>query len=158
MPELRRRLRAECCEGVQTYLQSGNVIVDGDVAQTSALLRRILHADFSVDVPVVARSRDEVAAVIAADPLGHVAAEPKLYQVTFLSEPLDPAQVESIGARATSDEKFVAVGRELYGWHPGGIHNSKLATAMGARSALGDRTATARNWTTVTKLLEMCDA
>jgi uncharacterized protein (DUF1697 family) len=29
---------------------------------------------------------------------------------------------------------------------------------MGAKSLLGGRTATARNWTTVTKLLEMCDA
>jgi uncharacterized protein (DUF1697 family) len=158
MPALRRRLVDAGCDGVQTHLQSGNVIVEGDSGQTSAMLARILRDDFGADVPVLARTRDELAAVIAADPLGQVAVEPKRYQVTFLSEALDPAQVDSIGARATAEEEFVALGRELYGWHPAGIHNSKLATAMGASSALGGRTATARNWTTVTKLLEMCDA
>jgi uncharacterized protein (DUF1697 family) len=158
MPALRQRLADAGCEDVRTHLQSGNVIVDGDGARAAALLRRILRDEFDADVPVLARTRDELAAVITADPLGHVAAEPRLYQVTFLSEPLKPEALTSIAARAVGEEQVVALGRELYGWHPGGIHNSKLATAMGARSVLGGRTATARNWTTVTKLLEICDA
>jgi uncharacterized protein (DUF1697 family) len=121
-------------------------------------MERILRDDFELEVPVLARTRDELVAVVAANPLAGVATDPKRYQVTFLSEPLDSEQVEWIGERLGPDEEFSALGRELYGWHPGGIHKSKLAAAMGARAALGDRLASARNWITVTTLLAMCDA
>ncbi len=43
------------------------------------------------------------------------------------------------------------MGREIYSWHPDGIARSKLALAITPKYAA----ATARNWTTVTTLLEM---
>lgn len=159
MPELRKRLAAAGCESAQTYLQSGNVVVTADTAagELQALMEQILREDFKADVPVLARTRDELAAVVSANPLMGIATDPKRYQVTFLSEPLEPSQIEWINQRVGPDEQFTALDRELYGWHPGGIHSSKLAAAMAARSALGERLATARNWTTVTTLLAMCD-
>jgi uncharacterized protein (DUF1697 family) len=53
---------------------------------------------------------------------------------------------------ALPDERFVAIGRELYAWHPEGVARSKLWPALARHKA-----ATARNWTTVTTLLEMAD-
>ena len=50
-------------------------------------------------------------------------------------------------------ERVVIVGREIYSWHPNGIARSKLATALSGK--LGGVTTTARNWRTVTTLLEM---
>jgi uncharacterized protein (DUF1697 family) len=47
----------------------------------------------------------------------------------------------------------VAIGRELYAWHPDGVARSKLWSKL-AGNELGVR-ATARNWTTVGTLLEM---
>ena len=47
----------------------------------------------------------------------------------------------------------MSIGRELYAWHPDGVGRSKLWTKL-AGQTLGVR-ATARNWTTVTTLLEM---
>ena len=44
------------------------------------------------------------------------------------------------------------IGREAYAWHPDGIQKSKLARELGKRLR-GD--GTARNWNTVTKLLEL---
>jgi uncharacterized protein (DUF1697 family) len=52
-------------------------------------------------------------------------------------------------------ERFVAGGRELYAWHPEGVARSRLWTLLGG-PRLGV-TATARNWTTVTSLLELAD-
>ena len=46
-------------------------------------------------------------------------------------------------------------GNEIFAWHPEGVARSKL-WAMLAGKGLGV-TATARNWTTVTKLLELAD-
>ena len=53
-------------------------------------------------------------------------------------------------------ERLVAIGRELYAWHPRGVARSKLWARLADRR-LGVP-ATARNWTTVTKLLELADA
>jgi uncharacterized protein (DUF1697 family) len=58
-------------------------------------------------------------------------------------------------AAAVAPERLVAAGRELYAWHPDGIGPSKLWARLAGRG-LGV-TATARNWTTVTKLLELAD-
>jgi uncharacterized protein (DUF1697 family) len=54
---------------------------------------------------------------------------------------------------AVDDERVVAHGHELYTWHPAGVARSKMWTAI-AGTGLGV-TATARNWRTVTTLLEM---
>ena len=43
-------------------------------------------------------------------------------------------------------------GREVYAWHPGGVQRSKVNKLLAQRLGV---TATARNWNTVTKLLEL---
>jgi uncharacterized protein (DUF1697 family) len=52
-------------------------------------------------------------------------------------------------------DRFVAHGRELYAWHPDGSRDSALAKLL-SEKRLGV-TATARNWNTVRKLLELAD-
>ena len=54
---------------------------------------------------------------------------------------------------AAPEERFVHAGSEIYAWHPEGVARSKLWALLAGRG-LGV-TATARNWTTVTKLLEL---
>jgi uncharacterized protein (DUF1697 family) len=61
--------------------------------------------------------------------------------------------VKTLQAAAIGDERVVCHGREIYAWHPEGVARSKLWNAL-AGKGLGV-TATARNWTTVTTLLEM---
>ena len=52
-------------------------------------------------------------------------------------------------------ERLVVIGRELHAWHPDGIARSGLSAGL-AGPTLGVE-ATARNWTTVTKLLALVD-
>jgi uncharacterized protein (DUF1697 family) len=91
--------------------------------------------------------------VVRANPLADVADNPKRYQVSFCDGEPDAAAIEKIVAAAAPTEKLVAIGRELYAWHPDGVGRSKMWNKL-AGSGLGVR-ATARNWTTVTTLLEM---
>ena len=158
MPPLRKALEAAGFENVQTYVQSGNVVLDTELAEEQLTDRftELLRAEFDLGVPVVTRTRDELAAVVELNPLGHVATEPKRYQVSFLSAEPPAEVVERMAALAVHDEAFAAHGRELYGWHPSGIARSKLWGGL-ADKKLGV-TATARNWATVTRLLEMADA
>ena len=157
MPELRRQFEDAGYQGVRTYLGSGNVVLDADAPpeQLERGCERLIKDAFGFDIAVVVRTRDELAAVVALNPLGEVADNPKLYQVSFLSAELAPAVQEKIAQLAVEPERTLVAGRELYTWHPDGIGRSKLAAQL-ARVGLGV-TATARNWTTVTKLLAMAD-
>jgi uncharacterized protein (DUF1697 family) len=155
MPALREALSEAGFEEVQTYVQSGNVVLSsGDSAKKVADRCETLIAEkFGFEVPVIVRTGDELAEVVRRDPFKDVVDEPKRYQVTFLAREADPAVVERLTALVAPPEQLEASGRELYTWHPNGIGRSKLAAAL-ANSNLGI-TATARNWRTVTTLLEM---
>jgi uncharacterized protein (DUF1697 family) len=155
MPALREALSGAGLEDVRTYVQSGNVVLESDLDpdRLTAECERVIAERFSLDIPVVVRTRDELADVVARNPLGNVVTEPKRYQVSFLSAAPHPSVIERLQAQAVPSERLVAIGRELYAWHPEGVARSKLWAAL-AGPKLGVK-ATARNWTTVTTLLEM---
>jgi uncharacterized protein (DUF1697 family) len=116
----------------------------------------VIAEELGLDIRVVARTRDELAEVVARNPLAAVAANPKRYQVSFLDAELPPKLLQELSALAVDSERFVAIGRELYAWHPEGVARSKLWNKL-AGKGLG-ATATARNWATVTALLGMADS
>jgi uncharacterized protein (DUF1697 family) len=158
MPALRELLAANGFEDPRTLLQSGNVVVSSRKRPDAVgrHLERLIAERFGMEIAVVVRSRDELAAVIDANPLAAVATEPKLYQVSFLSAAPDPSVIEALEAADLGPERIVVRGREIYAWYAGGIQRS-LAAKLLTDAKLGV-TATARNWNTVTKLLEMADA
>jgi uncharacterized protein (DUF1697 family) len=157
MPELRSLLSDAGFSEVRTYVASGNVVVSSDASpsavEVAAEAERLIAERFGFDVDVIVRTRNELAEVVARNPLADVAVNPKRYQVSFLEREPDPAVLERIAASRAEPERLVAIGRELYAWHPDGIGQSKLWAKL-AGNGLGVR-ATARNWTTVTTLLEM---
>jgi uncharacterized protein (DUF1697 family) len=155
MPALREALEQAGMQNVRTYVQSGNVVLDSDARpdQLADTVRGLISERFGLDIAVLTRTRDEVAEVVARNPLGDVADNPKRYQVCFLERELDPPALEKLTAAASPSEQLVAIGRELYAWHPDGVARSKLWGRI-AGPSLGVA-ATARNWTTVTTLLEM---
>jgi uncharacterized protein (DUF1697 family) len=155
MAELRALLGDAGYEDVRTYVQSGNIVLGSSQppAELEREVQRLISERFGFDVPVVVRSRRQLAAVVKLNPLGDVADDPKRYQVSFLSAKLAPEVMQKLQDAAAPSERLVAHGRELYAWHPEGVARSKLWNAV-AGKGLGV-TATARNWTTVTTLLEM---
>ncbi len=158
MAALRELLTSLGYDNVRTHLQSGNVLLESGAASTRVkrAIEQGLADQLAVDVEVFVRTRDELADVIAYDPLGRVADNPSRYLVSFLSGKPDPAVVREAKATDVGSERFIVHGREIYAWHPKGVHNSKLVKVLSERR-LGV-TATARNWNTVTKLLELADA
>jgi uncharacterized protein (DUF1697 family) len=157
MPELRQALEKAGFEGVHTYLQSGNVVLSSD-ASTNEVAReceRQIARRFTLEIDVVARSRADLARVVQRNPLGHVADNPKLYQVTFLARKPGRDLERKLEAVTAPREEFAVIGREVYAWHPSGVARSKLWALLGSKK-LGV-TATSRNWTTVTKLLELAE-
>jgi uncharacterized protein (DUF1697 family) len=155
MPELRAALEDAGFDVVQTYLQSGNVVL-GSKKSPDRVARdceALIAERFGLDIAVQVRSRAELAAIVKRNPLRDAARDPKRYQVTFLGAALTPDAVRKLEAAAAPSERFAVHGREVYAWHPAGVARSKLWTQL-AGKGLGVE-ATSRNWTTVTSLLEL---
>jgi uncharacterized protein (DUF1697 family) len=157
MADLRKLFGEAGYEDVRTYVQSGNIVLSSAAkpAKLGTECAELISERFGFDVPVIVRTRDELAKVVAADPLGDVADNPKRYQVSFLSEPLDTEKAEWLRGLVASPEELVVDKREIYAWHPAGVARSKLWNGL-AGKGLGV-VATARNWTTVETLLQMAD-
>jgi uncharacterized protein (DUF1697 family) len=158
MPKLRSALEEAGFADVATYVQSGNVVLSrADSAATVARkVERLIKKEFGLEIAVVVRTRAQLAQVVKRNPLDKVAKNPKRYQVSFLEKKPPAALVRKLEELAAPTERLAAHGREIYAWHPQGVARSKLWAAL-AGKGLGV-TATARNWTTVTKLLELADA
>lgn len=158
MARLRELVERLGYRDVRTYVQSGNVVFTGPEQPTEEVAQRFeeeIAATFGLDVSVMVRSRDELAAVVRANPLGDVATDPARYQVLFLDTQTDPQRVADIDQEEFAPEVFHLRGQEIYCWLPGGAGESRLMKALSDKR-LGVTT-TARNWKTVEKLLALAD-
>jgi uncharacterized protein (DUF1697 family) len=140
-------------DDVKTYVNSGNVVFGGRKA-TAKKLEQAIEDAFGFDVAVVLRTRDELAAVVEANPFAGVADNPSRYLVLFSGGgKIDAARAE--GVEGGDGERFAIVGAEAYLWLPGGFQKSPLLKNLNEKR-LGV-TLTGRNWRTVEKLLAMTD-
>jgi uncharacterized protein (DUF1697 family) len=149
---------------VATYIQSGNIVFRAKKTGTSALaadLERAIDNELGVRPRVVVLSRDELAAVIGANPYPDEP-NPKAVHAIFLadapgSDTADRiAQVERRAAKKGGRDQVRLIGRTLYLHTPDGFGRSELAALLlrADGKSIG-AAATARNWATVTKLLEL---
>ena len=151
---------------VSTYIQSGNVLftaaADADTAALATGLTRAIADKLGVSSPVVVVSREELAQIVAANPFP-AEPDPRRVHAVVLSEPpwpdlavkLDAARAKS--AAASEADQVLAIGRTLYLHTPAGYGRSVLAEALlrVVSSPKSGATGTARNWATMTKLLEL---
>ena len=142
---------------VRTHLNSGNAVFAVPGRQQPATVAKQIEAalldETGLTLRVVVRSRKELADVVAKNPFADEATDPARFLVAFLAEPVSPARLRDVDAEALAPELFHLDRRELYLWLPGGIQNSPMMKVL-ADQKLGVAT-TARNWNTVTKLLEL---
>ena len=169
MADLRALVAGLGHTGVSTYIQSGNVLFtapdDADCAATARVITEAIATTLGVTSPVVVVTRHELAQILADNPFPDEP-DPRRVHAVVLSEPpwpeltdkLDAARAKSAAAGGT--DEVVAVGRTLYLHTPAGYGRSVLAEALlrVVSSPKSGATGTARNWATMTKLLELCDA
>jgi uncharacterized protein (DUF1697 family) len=157
MGDLRELLETHSHDGVRTHLQSGNVVLASPLAarKLEAQLERQLAAGLGMEIRVLVRTRAELAAVVRRDPLGKVATNGSRYLVSFLSKRLPAKAARQLEAADVAPAQLVIDGRELYAWYPDGVQRAPLAKLLDDKR-LGVLS-TARNWNTVTKLLQLLD-
>jgi len=155
-------LRALCgsldLEGAETYVQSGNVVFRSKERNLNALTKRFEDAfekKFGFPALLVLRTVAEMRTVIANNPFAtRKEIEPGKFHVLFLTEEISPEARKQLEATKVGPEEIKTHGRELYIYYQAGAGQSKLPAVM---DRILKKTGTARNWNSVTNLLEMAD-
>lgn len=152
------RAAAEDCgyERVRTYIQSGNVVFSAPSSDTPAVataLRRALADRTGLDPEIVVRTREELRAVIEANPYVGRGEDPAHLHVVFTDGDAQ-ASLGSIDLAARAPDEAAAVGQHLYLFLPSGLGRSKLVADLARQKG---PPGTIRNWRTVTKLSAMAE-
>lgn len=158
MSTLRSVLETAGCTDVVTYIQSGNAVVTPPSPAPSdlaATLSAAISSAAGYDVPVVLRTRAELAAVVEANP--YPGTEGRQLHVVFFADEPPAVPIDAVGLAAFLPEACTLAGRELYLYLPNGMGRAALPTAL---EKAGRRTGplavgTSRNWNTVLKLLDL---
>ncbi len=138
---------------VRTLLNSGNAVGTTTLAPAAlpATVTEAIEARLGFRCDVVVRTRAEIEAVVAHDPLAGVATDPSRYLVMFLGAPPAETAIDALRAVDVAPEQWVIEGRELYAWMPMGVNESLVSKHL-ARGVLGV-TWTGRNVATVSRVL-----
>ncbi len=159
MPALRAELESLGHGEVTTVLQSGNVVLDSSLSSATAIAAGIeerIASAFGLDVTVILRSGAELAGVARRNPFLPHEGELSQLHVAFLADAPAASLVAGLDSDRSPPDAFAVEGREIYLRFPNGSGRSKL-TLDWFEHGLGTR-ATARNWRTVTRLVELVGA
>jgi uncharacterized protein (DUF1697 family) len=163
MADLRGVAAAMGLAGPTTYIQSGNLLfscAEADTAELADLLESEIASRLDVRPAVVVLSRGELKQVIADNPYPDES-NPKCLHAVFHRREVGPDHAAAVAAAVQrardsgSRDDAAVVGRTLFLRTPNGYGRSELAVQLARSSAAAG---TARNWSTVTKLMEMLDA
>jgi uncharacterized protein (DUF1697 family) len=164
MADLRDLAAAVGLADATTYIQSGNLVfssADAGTAELADLLEAEIASRLGVRPAVVVLSASELRQVIADNPFPHET-NPKCLHAVFRRDEVGPDGIAAIAAAvqqtrdAGSRDEATVVGRTLFVHTPDGFGRSELAAKL--TSSKAQATGTARNWATVTKLMDMLDA
>jgi uncharacterized protein (DUF1697 family) len=159
MDALRELYESLGLRDAQTYVQSGNVVFRTNAKDLVRLQKRIedgIEQSFGFRTSVVLRSSAELKDVIRRNPFAKRSGiEPNKLVVSFLAGEPGSESKQKIAQIKVGPEEMYLDGRELYLHYAGGMGKSKLSPALLERTL--KVSGTARNWNTVTKLLEMAE-
>ena len=149
MSDLKEICRQTGFDRIETYIASGNVVLDSasspDSVKTELAAR--LRSYAGKEIGVLVRTAEEMASVLAANPFA--ANDPKRSYAIFLDTPAPANALAKVSGH--QDEEIRLGGREIYVHYPAGMGRSKLNIPAA-------KTGTARNMNTVAKLVEIASA
>ena len=151
MAELRALLSGLGYTGVATLLNSGNAVFRaprGTPAKHAKDIAAAISTQLKVDVPVIVKSANELAAILSENPVRAGAQEHPRLLVAFVQDTDALSSLAAIESLVVPPEKFAVGKNAAYLLCPAGILESKAWEAL----LKAGTSATTRNWATVLKL------
>jgi uncharacterized protein (DUF1697 family) len=167
MPALRDAVEALGHTDVSTYIASGNVLFTprrkAASTRLAGQLEEAIDEAFGIRPRVAVLARDDLARTVQRNPYADESNPKYVHAVVFGDPPgsqmraFVAAALEAARTKGSPDEATF-VDDVLYLHTPAGLGRSELAVQLGrAGGPLSSKgSGTARNWSTVTKLLELC--
>ena len=155
MRELVQLLEGLGLVNVKSYIQSGNVVFQSERTDLPILAQEIgaaIGENHGFTPRILLLSLADLATAVSQNPFPEAEQEPKTLHFYFLeTRPTNPdlARLETV---RTDRERFALIDTVFYLHAPDGIGRSKLAAIV--ERAMGVP-ATARNWRTVSKMMEL---
>ena len=156
MAELRKALNVPEFVNVQTYIQSGNIVLQSDLGSEDVerTVDRIIRNQFELAVPMFVLSPEYVAAIIENMPFA-AEANPSRVILTFFSTDITDQDIIPLSDLKSPEEEMIRGNRMIYFHFPSGSGKSRLSNANIEKKL--NQVCTSRNQRTMVKLLEMSD-
>jgi uncharacterized protein (DUF1697 family) len=153
MADLRDLLNDLDFQNVQTYIQSGNIILESDEGK-SVICNKIkegIQYKFGYDVPVIARTIPEWKKAIENYPFP--VDNTKIVGFIFLNKKTYQTKIE---VKGINEDEYLINNDMVYIYCPSGFANTKISNNLFERKLMV--TATSRNYNTTIKLLELAES
>ena len=150
MADLRNLLNDLGFQNVQTYIQSGNIILTSEESKT-AICKKIkdrIAIKFGYNVPVIAKTVSEWKKAINNYPFP--TDNPKIVAFVFLDKKVSETKIE---AKDVNDDEYEIDNNIVYIYCPSTFAKTKLSNNLFERKL--NVTATTRNYNTTLKLLTL---
>ncbi len=155
MKALRALLEEIGCQEVKSYIQSGNVMFTHSLdnsASLSTLIAKAVLDGHGFEPKVLLLTVDEMSAIAKMNPFPKAEENPKSLSIFFMAKKPASAAIDDMNSIKSGTESFSLIGSAFFLHAPDGFGRSRLAAKV--EKLLGV-SATARNWRTVTKILEL---
>ncbi len=156
METLRATFEALGFENVKSYINSGNVIFETAKTDDGKLAKKVhdaIQKDFGLDISVMVRLMAVIEEIIAKNPFAGQFESHKDMHLFFLNQELNAEQQAQLFAQANDNEMFAVIDRHILCLLR--IHILDSSVGKGFIDKKLNVAATARNWRTVKKLMEM---
>jgi uncharacterized protein (DUF1697 family) len=155
MTELKSILEDLGFENVKTLLQSGNVVFSATGKPDARKIETAIERAFKYRSDVHLLTPAQLRKIVSDNPYKDAAKKDPGHMVLYvLPEQPEASAKAKLDTIAAKNEKFTIRPNAVYAHFGSGMGHSKLAAAMDR--ALGVR-GTARNWNTVSKVLELAE-
>lgn len=147
-----KQLYEDCgCVAVQTYIQSGNVVLQSNLSaqEVSAAISQAIQLRYGFEVAVVCLTHKELEQIVQNNSFA-----PDFVNTYFTILFVPAQQVSHLNPNAYLPDRFHITDQVVYVYCPdSGYGNTKLSNAFLEKQL--KVTATTRNYATLVKLLEM---
>lgn len=155
MAKLRQILKENSFSNVQSYIQSGNIILKSDL--TKQVLKEKIHNiildNFGIQASVFVIKLSELEKIINSNPFKNYELN-NLYEkklnVTFLNKKLVQSDKANIIKNIQNGEQLLIQEKIIYLWFEQGLGKSKLSSSISKINY-----STTRNWNTITKIFKL---
>ena len=157
MAELRSALEDAGFSNVESYIQSGNIILDSKIKESEDISRAVedtIQSSFGLEVPAITLAPSLMEEAIKKNPFLERGVDTKTLLLAFLWNKPEAEHLASLETVKYPPDEILINDRLVYYYLPQGSAGTKF-TIIFLERRLKTR-ATSRNWRTCNTLMEMC--